>query len=182
VGLATHNPGGQVRFGVTATAASAVLYGAVVLLGVKEASPSVLDDDGDRSPAVVLIHQHDSAVPGPRQKLPQASPGPERQRTQPSQHSTRIGIGSRPNAPRPASAPAQPTKPAPSRATESKPSKPATTAPAPSQTLQPMLEVTPPPLPVPEVTLPPVTVPSPLLPLPETPALPQLPGASDLPG
>lgn len=188
VGLATHTPGGHVRFGVTATAASAVLYGAVVLLGVKAASPSALGRGGDRDSSVVLIRPHDSPASGPRQRLPQASPGPERQRTEKKARrpSPPVGLGTRPSVPRPASTPAQPAVPARPRATESKPSSPAPTQTSTATT--PLLELTPPspePLPaVPQITLPEVPAGIPALPVPlvAAPALPQLPAVSELPG
>jgi hypothetical protein len=175
VGLATHNPGGQVRFGISATAASAVLYSAVVLFGVSSASPLALDSDSDRGGSVVLIPAHDTAVTGPEQKLPQASPGPVRHHTRPAARASRVGVGSRSSAPQPTGAPAQPSNPASPRTTESQPAK-QTTSTVPSTSTAPTL----PELPLPPPTLPPVTLPTLPVQLPETPALPQ-PGLN-LPG
>lgn len=175
MGLATHNPGGQVRFGISATAASAVLYSAVVLFGVSSASPLALDSDSDRGGSVVLIPTHDTAVSGPEQKLPQASPGPVRHHAGQAVRTPRVGVGSRSSAPRPTSGPTQPSNPASPRTTESQPAKPTSTS-APTSTV---VEVKAPTLP--EPTLPTVTLPTLPVELPETPALPQLPGL-DLPG
>src|SRR6476661_124701 len=80
MGLATHNPNGRGRLGLSATVASAVLYSVVVLFGVGPASPSAPDAAVDRRASVVLASPHDLAVAGPAQRLPQASPGPTRQR------------------------------------------------------------------------------------------------------
>jgi hypothetical protein len=175
VGLATHNPGGQLRFGISATAASAVLYSAVVLFGVSSASPLALDSNSDRGGSVVLVPAHDTAVSGPEQKLPQASPGPVRHHAGQVVRAPRVGVGSRSSAPRPTSGPTQPSNPASPRTTESQPAKPTSTS-APTSTV---VEVTAPTLP--EPTLPTVTLPTLPVELPETPALPQLPGL-DLPG
>jgi hypothetical protein len=184
VGLATHNPGGQLRFGISATAASAVLYSAVVLFGVSSASPLALDSDSDRGGSVVLIPAHDTAVSGPEQRLPQASPGPVRHHAGPAARAPRVGVGSRSSASRPTSAPVQPSNPASPRTTESQQAKPkptTTSAPPPPSTALEVTAPTLPELPLPEPTLPTVTVPTLPVQLPETPALPQLPGL-DLPG
>jgi hypothetical protein len=187
VGLATHNPRGQVRFGVTAAAASAVLYGALVLLGVNAASSSDVGGDGDRDTSVVLIRPHDTAAPGPAQRLPQASPGSARhQGTAKTRPHATVGVGSPATKPRPASTPAQPgAASAPPEAKSDPRSQPST--PKQSTEQKPILEVTPPklPPPLPDVPLPTVTVPSLPVPLPSPPALPptpSLPGVSDLPG
>ena len=79
MGLATHNPNGRGRLGLSATVASAVLYSVVVLFGVGPASPSAPDAAVDHRASVVLASPHDFAVAGPAQRLPQASPGPTRQ-------------------------------------------------------------------------------------------------------
>src|SRR5207253_4814990 len=55
MGLARHNPSGHWRLGLSATAASAVLYSAIVLFGVGSASPSALDAGRDPHAAAVLI-------------------------------------------------------------------------------------------------------------------------------
>src|SRR5712691_8522726 len=68
MGLARHNPSGHWRLGLSATAASAVLYSAIVLFGVGSASPSALDAGRDPHASAVLM-------------LPQASPEPRRQRS-----------------------------------------------------------------------------------------------------
>src|SRR5437899_11377123 len=81
MGLAKHNPGGQWRLGLSATAASAVLYSAIVLFGVGSASPSALDAGRDPHASAVLILPQADSVSGSVQKLPQASPGPRRQRS-----------------------------------------------------------------------------------------------------
>jgi hypothetical protein len=81
MGLAAHNSGGQVRLGLSATVASAVLYSAVVLLGLGPASPSAQGREADRSTPVVRVPR-DPAVSGPARRLPQVSPGPTRRRTQ----------------------------------------------------------------------------------------------------
>src|SRR6478752_4278925 len=56
MGLATHNPNGRGRLGLSATDAAV-----------------------DHRPSVVLASPHDFSVAGPAQRLPQASPGPTRQ-------------------------------------------------------------------------------------------------------
>jgi hypothetical protein len=186
VGLATHNPGGHVRFGVTATAASAVLYCAVVLLGVKAASPSLLDRGSDRDTSVVLIRPHDSAASATRQRLPQASPGRTRQqhRNAVTVRTPTLGAGSSASAPRPAAAPAD----VPARGAETTSQSSSRTETAVEEKPKPLLEVTPPtlPPPAPEIRLPTVSMPSLPVPLPETPTLlpaaPQVPELSDLPG
>ena len=81
MGLAAHNSGGQVRLGLSATVASAVLYSAVVLLGLGPASPSAQGREADRTTAVVRVPR-DPAVSGPARRLPQVSPGPARRHSQ----------------------------------------------------------------------------------------------------
>jgi len=187
VRLATHNPGGRVRFGVTATAASAVLYSAVVLLGVKAASPSVLDLGGDGDQSVVLIRPHDSAATDRGQRLPQASPRSARHQSHVTGQAPSVGAGTRSTAPQPAGAPAEqptPSAPAPSRPADTKTQSAAPTSQTPTAEKEtPLVEVMPP-QPVPGVTLPSVTVPSPPVQLPQTPALPAVPQlpVSNLPG
>src|SRR3989442_10867239 len=66
------------RFGLSAAAAAAVLYGAVVLFGLGPAFPVALGGSHDRSPSVVRVHAHDSAVSGPARRGPQPSAGPAR--------------------------------------------------------------------------------------------------------
>ena len=183
VGLATRNSGGLVRFGVTAAAASAVLYTAVVLFGVNEASPSDVGVDGDRDTSVVHIRPHDSAASGARQKLPQASPAPARHRPQATTSVTKtLATAPRPRASRPTetSAP-MPLATAPRPVAEATAPKAGVTPPT-----SPMAPAAPSPVTLPSITVPSVTVPSVTVQLPLPPqtlsAAPQLPGVSDLPG
>jgi hypothetical protein len=81
MGLARHNPSGQLRLGLSATAGSAVLYGAIVVFGIGSASPSALDVDRGPHASVVLVPPHADIVPGSVRKLPQASPEPGRHRS-----------------------------------------------------------------------------------------------------
>jgi len=169
MGLATHK--GEVRLGLSAIVASAVLYGAIVLFGVGSASPSAPDTAArDPHASAVLIQPHADTVSGSVQRLPQASPEPRRQ-----------GLRVRADRPRTVVAPA-PTSSAPSatanptaavvspRQTESE-SRSTTPGPA-TPSAEPLLGVW-----VPPVSLPTVTVTLPELPvqLPETPAVPSLP-------
>src|SRR5437763_6397133 len=80
MGYAAHNPGGQMRLGVSATVASAILYSAVVLLGLGPASPTAQGREADRVTPVVRVPR-DRAVSGPARRLPQVSPGPARRRS-----------------------------------------------------------------------------------------------------
>jgi hypothetical protein len=100
MGLATHNPGGETRLGLSATAASAVMYGAIVLFGLGSASPSALDFHRDRHASVVLIPPHADTVVGSAQRLPPASPEPGRHRPRVRQDQSRPGV--RPTTPLPA--------------------------------------------------------------------------------
>jgi hypothetical protein len=175
MGLARHNPGGQLRLGLSATAGSAVLYSAIVLFGVGSASPSAPDASGpDRRASVVLIPRHTDIVSGSVQKLPQASPEPGRTGSRVRPH--RPGSAVRPTAT--AASPSNvesPRTPARPRVTESG---------SPSVNDSPTAPVA---VPVPAVSLPDeivVTVPAipavPELPVP-LPDLPQ-PPPLDLPG
>jgi hypothetical protein len=94
VGLATRNPGGKLRLGLSAVAASAALYSAVVLFGVGSASPVALDTGGDRHASVVLISRQADTVFGSVQRLPQASPEPGRHRSRLQRPRPRAGVGS----------------------------------------------------------------------------------------
>lgn len=115
MGLATHNPSGEVRLVLSATAASAVLYGAVVLFGAGSPSPVAIDVGGSaRHASVVLIPKHADTVPGPVQKLPQASPGPRRHRSRTRPHPGRPAVGST-TSPAPQPPPHVPTR-APAKA------------------------------------------------------------------
>ena len=177
MGLATHNPSGEVRLGLRATAASAVLYGAVVLFGGGSSFPVALDVGGSaRHPSVVLIAKHADTVSGPVQKLPQASPGPRRHRSRTRPHPRRPVIGSTTSAVPPTveSAPLprpQPPPPAPTRVPAKEPAP---------QTGERSTEPVVPPLPdvgIPSVTVPelPLVPPAPLLAPPGTVSL-ELPG------
>jgi hypothetical protein len=178
MGLATHNPNGRGRLGLSATVASAVLYSVVVLFGVGPASPSAPDAAVDHRASVVLASPHDLAVAGPAQRLPQASPGPTRQRSAARPRLAQVGNAS----PTPAKEPS-PKGPAPS---PSAPPRPAEQAVAPSPGVaktgpvdeRPSAELPLPRVALPPVALPPVTMP-PLpevsLPLPLPLAPPQLP-------
>jgi hypothetical protein len=158
MGLATRNPNGRGRLGLSATVASAVLYSVVVLFGVGPASPSAPGAAVDHRASVVLASPHDLAVAGPAQRLPQASPGPTRQRSAARPRLAQVG-----NA-------------APTRAEE--PSLTLGVAKTGPVDERPSAELPLPPAALPPVALPPVTVP-PLpevsLPLPLQLAPPQLP-------
>lgn len=163
MGLATHNPNGRGRLGLSATVASAVLYSVVVLFGVGPASPSAPDAAVDHRASVVLASPHDFAVAGPAQRLPQASPGPTRQRLAARPRLAQVGNAS----PTPAEEPSLKGPSSPS----SSPPRPARQPPAPSRHVaetapvdeRSSAELPLPPVALPPVALPPVTVP----PLPE---------------
>jgi len=167
MGLARHNPSGHWRLGLSATAASAVLYSAIVLFGVGSASPSALDAGRDPHASAVLILPPADSVSGSVQRLPQASPEPRRQRSRARVDRPRAVVVPTPTSSAPSAT--ESPKPASPRQTESKPrdvTGPATaSAPAP-------LGVS-----VPVVSLPVVTVTLPELPvqLPEAPAPLSLP-------
>lgn len=178
MGLATHNPNGRGRLGLSATVASAVLYSVVALFGVGPASPSAPDAAVDHRASVVLASPHDLAVAGPAQRLPQASPGPTRQRSVARPRLAQVGNA----APTPAEEPSLKGPSSPS----SSPPRPAQQPPASSPHIaetapvdeRPSAELPLLPAALPPVALPPVTVP-PLpevsLPLPLALAPPQLP-------
>jgi hypothetical protein len=170
MGTAAHNSSGELRLGLTATAAAAVLYGAVVVFGLGPASPFGLSR-ADEPTAPVVHMPHDTAAPGPALRLPQVSPGPERRPAQPaSRDDVRISE-SAPAAPRGPdplvtipNSPGAPTAPA-------SPQKPLQTEP-PSTTLLTtpvVLDET-----IPTVPLPPVELLPPLPPVPELPAVPSV--------
>jgi len=184
VGLATHKLGsGEVRLGLSATAASAVLYSAVVLFGVVAASPSALDGEDGRGSSVVLVPApHDSAGTGPAQRLPQVSPGSVRHLHRGSSPRGDLGGATATSSPRPAGVtPTTPAAPSPKAAQPSSPVKQATTPPAtttapalPISTDSILTTVTTALPPLPEVPgLP--AAPLPPLPLPSAPGLPSLP-------
>jgi hypothetical protein len=168
MGLARHNPSGQLRLGLSATAGSAVLFGVIVVFGIGSASPSALDVDRDPHASVVLVRQHADIVPGSVRKLPQASPEPGRHRSPVRARQLRNGI---PQVPRSA-APATVASPMPKspRSTESEsPSFASSTLVSAPDPVPVML--------VPVVQVPAVTVPVPELPVP----LPELPAPQPLP-
>jgi hypothetical protein len=180
MGLARRNPGGQWRLGLLATAASAVLYSAIVLFGVGSASPSALGAGGDRYPSVVLIPRHADTVSGSVQKLPQASPEPGRRHF--PRHVRKPRSGLVPRTPRavPPTVESAPS-PAPARGSAASPDV------AKSSTASVLLPAQV--LPLPEVPVPVVTVPELPVPLPELPVqlpdlpvkLPDLPATPSLP-
>jgi hypothetical protein len=178
MGLARHNPGGQLRLGPSATAGSAVLYSAIVVFGIGFASPSALDVDSDRHASVVLVPQHADTVPGSVRKLPQASPEPgrHRSRVRARPHRTEVGSKASPTQSTVERPSPQPTAP---RATEPRSPSVTSSSTAPVAAPQPSVAVPTlagPELPVPVPALPPLPV-SPALPLPLSPVLPL-----DLPG
>jgi hypothetical protein len=184
MGFAAQHPGGQVRFGVSATVASAVLYSAVVLFGLGPASPSAQGRETDRNSTVVRVPR-DPVVSCPAQRQPQVSPGPARR------HSRRLGpargeqvttvevapIGAGHDG---TSSPAPPRTPeAKPKAVTSQTSVVQSSSPAPSPTPEePDPVVTVPELPV-TLPDPPVTVPVPVVPVPlppvQVPTVPALP-------
>ena len=168
MGLARHNPSGQLRLGLSATAGSAVLYGAIVVFGIGSASPSALDVDRDPHASAVLVPQHADIVPGSVRKLPQASPEPGRHRSRTRARQLRNDVPQVPRSAAPATV-ASPTPNSP-RATESESPSVASSTPASA------------PDPVPVVLVPVVTVPAVTVPLPELPVpLPELPAPQPLP-
>lgn len=175
MGPAVHKSSGQMRLSLSATAAAAVLYGAVVVFGLGPASPLSLGRGDDTAVPVVHV-PHDSAVSGPVQRLPQVSPGPERHRAklQKQRSSTRAETNAPAQTPRP-DAPATPPRgpvstPAPSgnSPNQSQPSDP--TVSVLSSTPLPEPELT-----VPTISLPTIELPPPLPPAPTLPAVPSLP-------
>jgi hypothetical protein len=181
MGLARHNPSGQVRLGLSATAGSAVLYSAIVVFGIGSASPSALDVDRDRNASVVLVPRHADIVPGSVKKLTQASPEPGRHRSLVRPHTLRTEVEST-TAPAPAAV-ESPLSPAPPRGKES--ASPSVSAPSTVPVAEPVPTVAVPTLSVPELPLPlpelPLPLPEvPVPPLPELPVSPSLP--LDLPG
>ena len=171
MGLARHNPSGHWRLGLSATAASAVLYSAIVLFGVGSASPSALDAGRDPHASAVLILPQADSVSGPVQRLPQASPEPRRQRSRVRVDRPRAVVVPKPtsSAPSAPSATESPKQASP-RQTESKPRD--VTGPTTASVSAPLLGVS-----APTVSLPVVTVTPPELPvqLPEVPAPLSLP-------
>jgi hypothetical protein len=187
VGSAAKSSRGETKLGLSATAAAAALYGAVILFGVGAATPSAASANEVRSPVVHL--PHDLAASGPDQRQPQVSPGPDRQ---PSRSGSTLISGnvtalpaSAADEPEEGPAPA-PGQPPPALAPASSPASPGSPTPAPTASQSPPTEPinTVPVVTVPTVTVPPVTVPTvtvPGLPLPPAPELPPLPPAPSLP-
>jgi hypothetical protein len=159
------------RLGLSAIAASAVLYSAIVLFGVGPASPTALDADRDPHASAVLIQVRPDTVSGSAQRLPQASPEPRRHHSP-----TRSGRPRTAFTPRPVpSAPiavASPTPAAPRETESESPSVPRSTA---ASVSEPLPSVTLPTVQVPTVTVPALNLP---VQLPQLPApLPLLPPA-----
>src|ERR671930_88150 len=72
VGAAAHRFGSDVRFILSATAAAAGLYTAVITFGPGPSPSPALGRDGDRGPAIVRV-PHDRVVPVAASMRPQAS-------------------------------------------------------------------------------------------------------------
>lgn len=179
MGPAAHTSSGHLRLPLSATAAAAVLFGAVVVFGLRPASPLALGPDRIDAAPVVRV-PHDVPASGPVQREPQPSPGPERRRAQVKAPQTWTPVSQRPTAASPP--PGRPSGPRTPGATPSTPppATPAAKPPsAPAEDAGAALPSAPPPLPevfVPGVTLPPLLPPLPA-PLPELPSAPL-----DLPG
>jgi hypothetical protein len=178
MGYAAHHSGGQLRLGVSATVASAVLYSAVVLFGLGSASPSAQGRATDRNSPVVRVAP-DRAVSSPGKRLPQVSPGPARRhshgrlRAAGANHVT--AVVAKPIA----AGESDKGSPAPAAATQPKPK---TAVPAGSDAQSAPATGSTPGEPDPIVTVPdlPVTVPTTPVPLPPPPSVqvPALPGHS----
>jgi len=165
------------RFGLSAAAAAAVLYGAVVLLGLGPGFPVALGRSHARGPSVVRVQAHDSVVSGPAQRGPQPSPGPARHRA-----STAARVRVRKSATKAAASPRRvPHRRPPDAAHPAAISRPPA-APSPSQSQPvelavplPDLPAAPPQLTPPVTTVPTVTLPALPPPLPQLPPLPPTP-------
>jgi hypothetical protein len=179
MGPAVHKSSGELRLGLTATAAAAVLYGAVVVFGLGPASPFGLSRSDDVAVPVVHV-PHDPAASGPALRLPQVSPGPERRtsRATPRRNGVRVSeqVPAGPRRPEPAS----PSPNGPGSSSEGSTSAPTPAPYTSSGSSLPQTELLPPTLPSPPVA-PVVTVPTVSLPpvelLPPLPAVPELPPA-----
>src|SRR6266446_6685847 len=173
MGLAKHNPGGQWRLGLSATAASAVLYSAIVLFGVGSASPSALDAARDPHASAVLILPHADTVSGSVQRLPQASPEPRRHHSPAKAGRPRAGVTPEPASSAPsATESAKPASPRQESATSSGvnvSSSGSAGEPAPTVVTATVPVVPLPPL---TVTLPDLPVQLPTVPAPPAPPLP----------
>jgi len=77
VGAAARISGLQPGVVLSAIAAAAALYAAVVLFAFGSTSPVALDEVRLRPQPVVIVHMrvHDDVVPRPAPRLPQVSPG-----------------------------------------------------------------------------------------------------------
>ena len=174
MGLARNK--GELRLGLSATVASAVLYSAIVLFGVGSATPSAPDAGRDPNASAVLIQGHADTVSGSVPRLPQASPEPRRHRAHTRARRPRTGVApaQTSSAPSPVAAPAPGSVAAPvpgsPRVTESESPSVA------SSTTVSVVDALPV-VPVPVVPVPPVTVPLPELPV----TLPELPATQPLP-
>ncbi len=176
MGLAKHNPGGQWRLGLSATAASAVLYSAIVLFGVGSASPSALDAARDPHASAVLILPHADTVSGSVQRLSQASPEPRRHHSPAQAGRPRAGV-----TPAPASsAPSATESPKPASPRQESATSSGVNVSSSASVVEPAPTVT---VTAPVVPLPPVTITLPELPvqLPTVPAPPALPLPLQLP-
>ena len=78
VGAAAHRSGGQARFFLSATAAAAALYGAVVVFGLGPSSPTALGESNARPDQTVRVHVSGPPAPRPALRGPQPSAGPAR--------------------------------------------------------------------------------------------------------
>jgi len=89
VGAAAHRTDGQLRLILSAIAAAAALYGAVVCFGLGPTSPVALGEVSVRPHPVVHVQMRvrDNAVPRPVQRLPQVSPGRAQRRITPARAS-----------------------------------------------------------------------------------------------
>jgi hypothetical protein len=171
---------GELRLGLSATVASAVLYSAIVLFGVGSASPSAPDAGRDPNASAVLIQGHAETVSGSVPRLPQASPEPRRHRAHTRPRRPRAGVAPAQTSsePSPVAAPA-PRSP---RVTESESPSVASSTTVPVAEAPPVVPV--PVVAVPVVSVPPLTVPLPELPVtvPEPPVtVPELPATQPLP-
>ena len=179
MGLAKHNPGGQWRLGLSATAASAVLYSAIVLFGVGSASPSALGAGHDPHASAVLIQPHADTVSGSAQRLPQASPEPGRHRLRARADRPHTGVEPAPTSSAPtSSAPSTVASPTPRSPRETESESPGVTSSATAS-----VAVAPPVASVPPISLPTVTVSAPDLPvqLPDVPVPVPVPAPPPLP-
>jgi hypothetical protein len=182
MGYAAQHPGGQFRFGVSATVASAVLYGAVVLFGLGSASPSTQGRATDRSSPVVRVAP-DRAVSRPGKRLPQVSPGPARRPSRARAHRGReqvstvvvppVAAGESEKGSTPPTRPQPKSQGAITATSEVQSAPPTSSTPG-----EPNPIVTVPELPVPFPDFP-VTVPTSPLPLP--PPTVQVPAAPSIP-